>query len=106
MTVHKLTTHGMRHTKCRLNIPWNVKPTATTWNDGDGETDDCVVCYGAPETNAAPVASVSGFQRFSIVAEDGDKRLNVGSAITNRDRSISLHITAIPMGSKLRLVPT
>lgn len=114
MTTHALTTHGSRMTKCGLKVPpfIEVKPIATTWDDGDGSVTGLCIdgCFQVKPGDLPPPAAPSsprptGLQRFNVVAEVGSDKVSVGSAITNRDQSISLHLRSIPMGARLRLVP-
>jgi len=112
MTIHALTKPGSRQTVCDLTVPGIIRvgANAVTWNDGDGSitglcTDGCYAKLN--EVVPAPSSPrPAALQRFNVVAEMGSDKLTIGSAITNRDQSISLHLRTVPMGgAKLRLVP-
>lgn len=113
MTTHKLTTHGSRRTRCGLGVPSiiEVKPTATTWDDGDGpRTGICVDCHPLPVGIEAPLVTHSppassprpaSLQRFNAMQAG----VKVGEAVVNRDGTLAVRIT-VPVIGKLALVPT
>lgn len=113
MTIHQLTTHGSRLTRCRLKVPpaIDMKPTATSWNDGAGPPlGICVDCCPVPDDLAPPPPSSprpAALQRFSVVATPrrGGEPQRVGNAVVNRDGTISCYLGSLPSDGKLTLVP-
>lgn len=114
MTTHKLSTHGSRKTACGLKVPpiFEVKPTSTTWDDGDGpRTGICVDCHPIPTGTDAPAPSAprpGTLQRFNVVASSrkGGPPQQLGNAVVNRDGTISCYLGALPVDGKLTLVPS
>jgi len=115
MTIHKLTRPGQRRTVCNLTVPKlvDIASTAVVWEDGaaDGPPncdEGCFASDGAVEPHpSAPGAPPSPFQRYDVMARKahGTDRVQIGTAVQNRDRSIAVHIESIPVDGKIVLVP-
>lgn len=109
MTIHKLTHLGGRRTACGLTVPdlFKLGSADATWNDGDGGiTSICAEgCYvHKPEAPSSPPRP-AGLQRFTAVAKTRNGEEHIGTAIVNRNGTISVYLNPLPVDGKLTLVP-
>lgn len=113
MTTHRLTFHGSRRTKCRLQVPDIITLHAgvTTWDDGDDAGDWCPECYPEAVIQAVAENVTRGvLRKFTVMTERRDpsgkvEAIRAGFAMENRDQSVSVTLDVLPIDGRLRLVP-